>query len=132
MAITKQIIKKKKKVVKNVTVGKIYVQATYNNTLITVTDNGGNVISWSSSGKMGFKGPKKATPYAAGVVIKDALLKAKDDYGLKECFVFVKGIGSGRESAIRAINANGITVNGIKDITSIPHNGCRPPGPRRV
>jgi small subunit ribosomal protein S11 len=122
---------KKKRVVRHVPSGRAYVQATYNNTIVTLTDPNGNVLSWSSSGLCGFKGPKKATPYAAGLVVKDATEKAAD-YGLQEVNVLVKGVGSGREAAVRALNANGLNVLSIKDMTPIPHNGCRAPKPRRV
>ncbi len=114
-----------------VTRGKVYIQATYNNTIITFTDQGGNVIAWSSAGHMGFKGPKKATPYAASIIVKNAVEKAKER-GFKSADVFVKGVGSGRESSIRALNANNILIHSIKDVTPIPHNGCRPPKVRRV
>lgn len=114
-----------------VTQGCIYIQASYNNTMATATDKNGDVLAWSSAGHMGFKGPKKSTPYAASVVLRDLATKTKD-YGLKEVTVFVRGIGSGRESAIRALNAQGYIVTSIKDITPIPHNGCRAPRPRRV
>lgn len=116
---------------KIITAGNAYVKATYNNTIITFTDQRGNVLGWSSAGQAGFRGPKKSTPYAAHAIVKKAIDKIRD-YGLREVNVFVKGIGSGRESAIRAINANGINVLSIKDITPIPHNGCRPRRPRRV
>ena len=122
---------KKKKIVKQVPSGKAYVQATYNNTIISFTDQEGDVISWSSAGVKGFSGPKKSTPFAAQSIVKDAIEKAKK-YGLKEVRGFVKGVGSGREAAIRAINSNGINIVSIKDITPIPHNGCRPKRPRRV
>jgi len=111
--------------------GRVYVKSTYNNTIITFTDQNGNVLSWSAAGQCGFKGPKKATPYAASIIVKSAFEKAKK-YGIKEVAVFVKGIGGGREAAIRALNANGLIVNAIKDITPIPHNGCRAKKPRRV
>jgi small subunit ribosomal protein S11 len=111
--------------------GKAFVQATYNNTIVTLTDLNGNVLSWSSAGSSGFKGPKKATPFAAGIVVKNALDKAAD-YGIKEVNVLVTGVGQGREGAIRAFNANNVAVLSIKDLTPIPHNGCRPPRPRRV
>ncbi len=111
--------------------GKAFVQATYNNTIVTLTDPNGNVLSWSSAGSSGFKGPKKATPYAASLVVKNALEKAAD-YGLKEVNLFVTGVGQGREGAIRAFNANNVSVLSIKDLTPIPHNGCRAPRPRRV
>lgn len=123
--------KSKKSVVRQVASGRAYVKSTYNNTIVTFTDQNGNVLSWSSAGQCGFKGPKKSTPYAASVIVKDAFEKAKK-YGLKEVAVFVKGIGGGREAAIRALNANGINVNNIKDVTPIPHNGCRAKKPRRV
>ena len=123
--------KKAKKAVRQVAHGRCYVQATYNNTIVTLTDANGNVLGWSSAGKVGFSGPKKSTPYAASMIIKDVVEKVKDT-GLKDVNVFVKGIGSGRESAVRALNANGLNVLSIKDITPIPHNGCRPPKPRRV
>lgn len=129
----KKFKKKKKKAARtSVDVGKIYVKASYNNTIVTVTDLNGNVISWASAGMAGFKGPKKATSYAAQIIAKIALIKAKEDFGLKEASIFVNGIGTGREAAIRAVNANGINVTSIKDITPIPHNGCRAKKPRRV
>jgi small subunit ribosomal protein S11 len=115
----------------SVSTGRAYIQATYNNTIVTLTDTNGNVLSWSSSGSSGFKGPKKATPYAASIVVKNALDKIAD-VGLKEVSVLVTGVGQGREGAIRAFNANGVNVLSIKDITPIPHNGCRAPRPRRV
>ncbi|MDO8499472.1 MAG: 30S ribosomal protein S11 [bacterium] len=124
-------IVKKKKVVKQVPRGNAYVLATYNNTIITLTDPNGNVLSWGSSGMAGFKGPKKATPYAASMVAKTVIDKAMD-FGLKEVSIYVKGIGGGREGAIRALHINGLNVVSINDITPIPHNGCRPPKRRRV
>ncbi len=111
--------------------GRIYIQVSYNNTFITVTDEKGDVLAWSSAGSLGFKGPKKATPYAATQVV-GALSEKVKKYGLKELEVFVKGIGSGREASIRALANNGFELTLIKDITSIPHNGCRPKKPRRV
>ncbi len=111
--------------------GKAFIQATYNNTIVTLTDLNGNVLSWSSAGSSGFKGPKKATPFAAGIVVKNALDKAAD-HGIKEVNILVSGVGQGREGAIRAFNANNVGVISIKDLTPIPHNGCRPPRPRRV
>lgn len=122
---------KRKSKKKFVTSGKVYIQATYNNTIITVTDPSGAVIAWSSAGKMGFKGPKKSTPYAAGVTVRDLVDRVKD-VGLKTVDVFVRGVGSGREAAVRALGAQGMAINSIKDITPIPHNGCRPPKVRRV
>ncbi|MFA6410754.1 MAG: 30S ribosomal protein S11 [Candidatus Buchananbacteria bacterium] len=120
-----------KKIKRQVSSGKAYISATYNNTLITFTDPNGNAIAQCSAGQMGFKGPKKSTPYAAGIIVAKAAEKAKP-YGLKEVYVLVSGVGGGREAAIRALNANGINVLSIKDITPIPHNGCRPKKPRRV
>lgn len=128
----KLVKKKKKKGIKSVKSGSAHVQATYNNTIITLTDKSGNVISWASAGLAGFKGAKKATPYAAQIITKIAVQKAKEEYGLEEVDVFVSGVGTGRESAIRALNANGLNIVAIKDKTPIPHNGCRPKKPRRV
>jgi len=128
----KLIKKKKKKVARNVKSGKAYINATYNNTIISLTDNNGEVISWASAGMAGFKGAKKATPYAAQIITKIAAQKAKEDFGLEEVKVFVSGVGTGREAAVRALNANGLNVTAIKDVTPIPHNGCRPKKPRRV
>ncbi|MDD5251885.1 MAG: 30S ribosomal protein S11 [Patescibacteria group bacterium] len=122
---------KKRKQARSVPTGRAYVHASYNNTIVTLTDANGNVLSWSSAGVVGFKGPKKATPYAASVIVRDAVEKAAD-YGLREVNAFVSGIGSGREAAVRALHANGINVLAIKDVTPIPHNGCRAPKPRRI
>ncbi len=122
---------KKKKIKKVVTQGQVHIQATFNNTMITVSDPEGNVISWATAGASGFKGSRKSTPYAAQVAAEIAIEKAKT-FGLEKVDVFVRGIGSGRDSAIRAFNASGIYVNSLKDVTPIPHNGCRPPKPRRV
>lgn len=121
----------KKKIKKKVSKGQVHIQATYNNTIVTFTDQTGNALSWSSAGANGFKGPKKATPYAASIIVKNAAEKAKE-YGIQEVDVFVKGVGAGRESSIRALHTNGIAVNSIKDETPIPHNGCRPKKVRRV
>lgn len=121
----------KKKVHRTVSIGRAYVHASYNNTIVTLTDANGNVLSWSSAGSVGFKGPKKSTPYAASVIVKAACDKAHD-YGLREVYAFIRGIGSGREAAVRALHANGINVLAIKDVTPIPHNGCRAPKPRRI
>lgn len=123
---------KKKKVAKNVQSGRAFIKATYNNTIVTLTDMQGNVISWASAGIAGFKGPKKATPYAAQIITRIAVGKAKEDYGLSEVEVYVKGVGTGRESAIRSLNNNGLLVTAIKDVTPVPHNGCRKRKPRRV
>ncbi len=122
---------KKKKAPQLVSQGRAYVQATFNNTIVSLANQNGDIVAWASAGMLGFKGPKKATPYAAGLVVKKVLDNAKD-VGLKEVKVFVKGIGGGREGAIRAFNNNGIQVLSIKDVTPIPHNGCRPRKRRRV
>lgn len=116
---------------KNVTSGIVHVVSTFNNTLVTVTDLKGNVIGWSSAGKMGFKGSRKSTAYAAQMVSQDACRQAMG-HGLREVEVRVKGPGSGRESAVRAVQALGVEVLAIKDVTPVPHNGCRPPKARRV
>ena len=116
---------------KNISSGVAHVNATFNNTMITITDVQGNTISWSSAGTMGFKGSRKSTPYAAQVAAEDAAKKAQD-HGMKTLEVEVRGPGSGRESALRALQAAGFTVTSIRDVTSIPHNGCRPPKKRRV
>ena len=121
----------KKKVYRSVPIGNAYVKATYNNTIVTLTDQAGNVISFSSAGANGFKGPKKATPFAATIIVRNAVEKARP-YGLKDVNVFVKGVGMGRESAVRGLNANGLNILAIKDVTPIPHNGCRKRNPRRV
>ncbi len=123
--------KAKKKKKKFIPKGKAYIQATYNNTIVTVTDLVGNTIAWSSAGQVGFRGPKKATPYAASIIVKNVVDKIKS-VDMRSVNIFIKGVGSGRESAIRAFNANNISVLSIKDITPIPHNGCRPPKVRRV
>jgi len=130
-AVKKMKGKKRRKEFKMIPSGTAYIKATYNNTIVTLTDQKGDVISWSSAGACGFKGAKKATPYAAQIITKKAVEKAKES-GLKEVCVFVKGVGTGRESAVRALNANGINVISIKDLTPIPHNGCRSRKPRRV
>ncbi len=123
--------KKKKKVLRHVPSGRVYVSSSYNNTLVTITDADGNALSQSSAGASGFKGARRGTPYAASVATKNAVIKAKG-YGLGEADVFVKGIGSGRESAVRALHAEGIEVLSIKDVTPIPHGGCRAKKIRRV
>lgn len=128
--VAKKLSRKKKGVLK-LTRGKAYVQSTYNNTIVTITDLNGNVIAWESSGAVGFKGAKKSTPYAAGVIVKSLMEKVRNT-GLKQVDVFVKGIGSGREAAVRALGIEGLTVNIIKDLTPTPHNGCRPKKIRRV
>jgi len=116
---------------KNITSGVAHVNATFNNTMITITDAQGNTIAWSSSGTMGFKGSRKSTPYAAQVAAEDAGRKAMD-HGMRTLEIEVKGPGSGRESALRALQTVGFTVTSIRDVTTIPHNGCRPPKRRRV
>src|SRR5690349_20617056 len=123
--------KGKKKTKKNVQTGIVFIQSTFNNTIITITDVSGNVLSWSSAGARGFKGSRKSTPFAAQVAAGDAAAKAME-HGLKNVSVMVKGPGAGRESALRAIAAAGLKVSLSRDITPIPHNGCRPPKRRRV
>ena len=123
--------KGKKKTRKNVQTGIVFIQSTFNNTIITITDVSGNVLSWSSAGARGFKGSRKSTPFAAQVAAGDAAAKAME-HGLKNVSVLVKGPGAGRESALRALAAAGLKVSLIRDITPIPHNGCRPPKRRRV
>ncbi len=120
-----------KKVKKNIPAGVVHIQATFNNTIITITDPVGNGISWSSSGSKGFRGSRKSTPFAAQVAAEEAIRKAKEQ-GLKSVAVFVKGPGGGREAAIRAIQAAELKITMIKDVTPVPHNGCRPPKRRRV
>lgn len=123
--------KAKKKGKKHVPLGNVYVYATFNNTIITITDPSGNVVAWSSAGARGFKGSRKGTPFAAQVASSDAAQKAAE-VGLKTVNVYVKGPGAGRESALRALSAAGLRVSLIRDVTPIPHNGCRPPKRRRV
>jgi len=122
---------KKRKDKKTVFEGNVYIQATFNNTIVTITDLKGNALSWSSAGSLGFKGAKKSTPYAAQTTAETAANRALD-FGLQEVNVFVKGPGVGRESAIRSLGGLGLRVKSIKDITPIPHNGCRPKKSRRV
>ncbi len=121
----------KKKVKKNIAQGVCHIKATFNNTIITIADKDGNTISWSSSGSKGFKGSRKGTPFAAQIAASDAAMKARD-HGLRRVEICVKGPGAGRESAIRGLQAAGIEVTAIRDVTPIPHNGCRPPKKRRV
>jgi len=125
------VTKKKKKKKRIVPKGQIHIFSSYNNTIITITDLQGGSLAQGSAGQYGFKGPKKSTPYAAGVVLRETVEKVKE-CGLKEVAVYIKGIGSGRDGALRAITAAGLTITEIKDITPIPHNGCRPKKPRRV
>jgi len=122
---------RKKKAHKKVSEGKAYVQSSFNNTIVTITDMEGNVVAWGSSGTAGFKGSRKGTPYAAQIAARDAAHRAMAD-GLHRVEVYIKGPGSGREAAIRALQAAGITVTAIRDVTPIPHDGCRPKGRRRV
>lgn len=128
MAQRKKSVKKEKR---NITYGAAHIQATFNNTIVTITDPSGNVITWSSAGNLGFKGSRKGTPYAAQMAAATAAKKAIDS-GMKQIDIFVKGPGAGRESAIRALQATGLEINLIKDVTPVPHNGCRPPKRRRV
>ena len=125
----KRVRKKVEK--KNVPTGIAHIQATFNNTIVTITDVAGNVISWCTSGSKGFKGSRKSTPFAAQMAAEDAAKKAQE-HGLRSVEVWVKGPGSGRESALRALQAAGLNITMIKDVTPIPHNGCRPPKRRRV
>ncbi len=120
-----------RKVKRTLSSGQVHIFASFNNTIITVTDNQGNTVAWASGGSAGFKGSRKSTPFAARLAVEQAL-KIAQDVGLKEAAVFVKGPGPGRESAIRAVQARGIKVTSITDITPVPHNGCRPPKKRRV
>ncbi|MBP5292965.1 MAG: 30S ribosomal protein S11 [Clostridia bacterium] len=130
MAQTKKVVKRRRdrKVVEK---GQVHIDASFNNTIVTVTDANGNALSWASAGELGFRGSRKSTPFAAQAA-SEAALKAALDYGLKEVEVFVKGPGQGRESAIRALETVGMKVTLIRDVTPIPHNGCRPPKRRRV
>ena len=121
----------KKKERKNIAAGTAHIQSTFNNTIVTITDTQGNALSWASSGGLGFRGSKKSTPFAAQTAAETAA-KAAMEYGLKTVEVYVKGPGSGREAAIRSLQAAGLDVSMIKDVTPIPHNGCRPPKRRRV
>ena len=123
--------RKRKKITKKVSNGRVYVHATFNNTIVTVTDQKGEILCWSSPGTVGFKGSRKSTPFAANVAAKDAVKKAKA-HGIKEVEVFVKGPGSGKESAARSIRTEGLHVKTIVDLTPTPHNGCRPKKRRRV
>ena len=126
-----QVRTKKKKERKNIPLGVAHIKATFNNTLVTITDPIGNVISWSSSGVQGFKGSRKGIPFAAQLAAQDAAKKAME-HGLRNVDVFVKGPGAGREAALRALQAAGLSINLIRDVSPIPHNGCRPPKRRRV
>ena len=127
----KKVVRNKKKVSKNIESGVAHIRSTFNNTIVTIADMNGNVLSWASAGGLGFKGSRKSTPFAAQMA-SEAAAKAAMDHGMKSVDVSVKGPGPGREAAIRALQAAGLEVNSIKDVTPIPHNGCRPPKRRRV
>ena len=131
MAVAKKVTKKRRER-KNVEKGVAHIRSTFNNTIVTISDMQGNAIAWGTSGEMGFKGSKKSTPYAAQTAAETAAKAAIEACGLKSVEVYVKGPGSGREAAIRALQAVGLEVTMIKDVTPIPHNGCRPPKRRRV
>jgi len=131
MAENKKVVRGKKRDRKSVPRGKAYIYSSFNNTIITLADPAGNVISWGTPGGSGFKGSRKGTPYAAQLAAEGAARKAIDN-GMRQVEVFVKGPGSGREAAIRALQSAGLIVTSIKDVTPIPHNGCRPPKKRRV
>ena len=128
--VAKKVVKKRRER-KNIEKGAVHIQATFNNTIITISDAQGNTISWASAGELGFKGSRKSTPFAAQSASETAA-KAAMEHGLKTVEVFVKGPGSGRESAIRALETVGLQITMIKDVTPVPHNGCRPPKRRRV
>ena len=128
---TAKKVSKKRRERKNIEKGSAHIRATFNNTIVTITDVAGNAVSWASAGELGFKGSRKSTPYAAQMAAETAA-KAAMDHGMKTVEVFVKGPGAGRESAIRALQATGLDISLIKDVTPIPHNGCRPPKRRRV
>ncbi len=127
----KKRAKAKKRERKSIPAGRAYIQATFNNTIVTLTDPEGNVIAWSSSGTAGFKGSRKGTPYAAQLAGNKAARKAME-HGLRQVEVFVKGPGSGREAAIRSLQSSGLHITSIRDVTPVPHNGCRPPKRRRL
>ncbi len=131
MASPKRKKKTTRRVKKNIPAGVVHIQATFNNTIVTITDVQGNTVAWSTAGVRGFKGSRKSTPFAAQLVAEDAVKKAME-HGMKTAAVFVKGPGAGRESALRAVAAAGLKVTHIRDVTPIPHNGCRPPKKRRV
>jgi len=121
----------KKKEKKNITEGVAHIQSTFNNTIVTITDLSGNVVAWSSAGFQGFKGSRKSTPFAAQMAAEDAVRKAKEQ-GMRKVQVYIKGPGAGRESALRSLQLAGLTITMIRDVTPVPHNGCRPPKRRRV
>ena len=131
MAATKKVVRKRRerKVIEK---GQVHIRSSFNNTMVTVTDTQGNALSWASSGGLGFRGSRKSTPFAAQTAAETSATAAINEYGLKSVEVFVKGPGAGREAAIRALQAVGLEVTMIKDVTPVPHNGCRPPKRRRV
>lgn len=129
--VAKRVVRTKRKERKNIEFGVAHIRSTFNNTIVTITDAKGNAISWASAGGMGFKGSRKSTPFAAQMAAEQAA-KAAMEHGMKSIEVYVKGPGAGREAAIRSLQAAGLEVNMIKDVTPIPHNGCRPPKRRRV
>ena len=131
MAANKKKVVRKRKDRKHVEKGAVHIRSSFNNTMVTITDTQGNALSWASSGEMGFRGSRKSTPYAAQTAAETAA-KAAMEFGLKSVEVYVKGPGAGREAAIRALQAAGLEVTMIKDVTPVPHNGCRPPKRRRV
>lgn len=129
--VAKKVVRTKKRERKNIEHGHAHIRSTFNNTIVTITDTKGNTLSWASAGGLGFRGSRKSTPFAAQMAAESAA-KVAMEHGLKQVEVFVKGPGSGREAAIRSLQAAGLEVNLIKDVTPIPHNGCRPPKRRRV
>ena len=129
--VAKKVVRTKRRERKNVEQGHAHIRSTFNNTIVTITDTKGNTLSWASAGGLGFRGSRKSTPFAAQMAA-EAAAKVAMEHGLKQVEVFVKGPGSGREAAIRSLQASGLEVNLIKDVTPIPHNGCRPPKRRRV
>ena len=131
MAERKKAVKQRRREKKNVPQGHVHIQATFNNTIVTITDTEGNTLAWASSGNVGFKGSRKSTPFAAQLAAEKAA-RAAQEHGLQKVDVFVKGPGSGRETAIRSLQATGLEVGSIQDVTPVPHNGCRPPKRRRV
>ncbi|HUY60750.1 MAG TPA: 30S ribosomal protein S11 [Candidatus Dormibacteraeota bacterium] len=131
MAKKKKVVRTRRRERKNIAVGQAHIQATFNNTIVTLTDPQGNVITWGSAGGQGFKGSRKSTPFAAQVTA-EATARRAQEHGLRTVEVFVKGPGAGREAAIRSLQATGLEISAISDVTPIPHNGCRPPKRRRV
>ena len=128
----KKVVRTRRRERKNIEKGQVHISSSFNNTMVTITDTNGNALSWASSGGLGFRGSKKSTPFAAQMAAETAAKAAVENYGLKTVEVFVKGPGQGREAAIRALQSAGLDVTMIKDVTPIPHNGCRPPKRRRV